>query len=149
MSLQCRFHHRKCNTENKHLLMQQSSRSKNLKLFEIIIKAIVSEMTFQKKSVKMTALDDLLADILKAVIVKIIVDILFKYAKKGLSWVIPSLKECRFCIFLVIHVFAMKLHIESSSTFIVSFVTFAYKSTTKEQKVAIRQKMLNTLSQNP
>lgn len=104
-------------------------------------------MAFQKKPTKMTnVLGDFLADILKAVIANIIAGILCKYAKKGLNWITPFLIKSRFLIALYLHVFALKLHIGSGYTFIVAFFTLAYKSATKEQKVAIRQIMSDAFS---
>jgi hypothetical protein len=101
-------------------------------------------MTLQKNSTRVSnAFGDFATDILKALIVNIIIGILGKYAKK---WIIPFLIRSRFRITLVLHIFAVKLHIESFDTFLVAFFTLAYKSATKEQKATIRQTVSNALS---
>jgi hypothetical protein len=99
-------------------------------------------MTSQKKPTGMTdVLGDFVSGILKDVIAGIIVNILYKHAKKWLkwAWVIPFLVKLRLRIALLLHLFALELHIEDFSTFFVSIFVLAYKSATKEQKATFRQ----------
>lgn len=84
-------------------------------------------------------LDDFLPSILKAIIVMLVADIIYKYAKKELRYVLPYLNKFRFSSGFVMHLFATKLKIESSEAFIVAIITLAYKTATDEQKITIRQ----------
>jgi chromate transport protein ChrA len=99
---------------------------------------------------RMTAfLDDFLLSVLKAIIVKIVVDIIYKYAKRELRWVMPYLNKYRFRSGFIMHFFALKLKLESVSTFMVAVVTLACKTATDEQKVALRRILSDDFSHEP
>jgi hypothetical protein len=68
-----------------------------------------------KPLVRMTVLDDFLGDIFKALIVKVFVDVLYEYAKKGLKGIKPFLHKIRRDSLILMVIFANKLKLISDS----------------------------------
>ena len=88
------------------------------------------------------AISDFLFSVLKAIIVKILADFIYKYAKKGLRQAKPNLSRYVLISGLIISSLASKIKIESDSTFWF-FFTLAIKTANHDQKRAMK----NLLSQ--